>query len=100
MLDDQASEEQHWTSSSAGLPRSKDGYEPAATDKLLNELGGRRAELVREREELRGRIEELEANLLRYRSAGAASGQGDPFGDEARRDDSRGGEAGSGAHPG
>ena len=53
-------------SSSTRLPRSKDGYEPAATEKLLNELGGRQAELMREREELRGRIGELEADLVRY----------------------------------
>ncbi len=51
---------------STRVPRSKDGYEPAATDKLLNELGDRQAELMREREELRGRMEELEADLLRY----------------------------------
>lgn len=53
-------------SSSTRLPRSKDGYEPAATERLLNELGGRQAELMREREELRGRMGELEADLVRY----------------------------------
>ena len=53
---------------SSRLPRSKDGYERAATDKLLNELGGRQAELMREREELRGRMEELEADLVRYQA--------------------------------
>jgi cell division initiation protein len=68
MLDDETSDEQNRVSSSTWLPRSNDGYEPVATDKLLDELGGRQAELVREREELRGRIEELEADLGRYQA--------------------------------
>ena len=68
VLDDQTSDEQDWMSSLTRLPRSKDGYEPAATDKLLNELGGRQAELTREREELRGRMEKLEADLVHYQA--------------------------------
>ena len=68
MLDDETSDERNRVSSSSWLPRSKHGYEPVATDKLLDELGGRQGELVREREELRSRIKELEADLARYQA--------------------------------
>jgi cell division septum initiation protein DivIVA len=63
--EDQTSDERDQMSSSTWLPRSKDGYEPAATDKLLDELGVRQAQLVGERDEMRARIEELEADLGR-----------------------------------